>query len=164
MSLPWLEKLANRYASERFDIGRPGTGLYLTRWTLRGSRFNSDGGAVFLHHFHRSDADDALHDHPWPFTSVILAGGYYEHAVAQDGIIRRRWYGPGRVLTRAAEWKHRTELLPGSDCWTLIFRGTKVRSWFFHCFANDRLTGKSVPWRSFVDKLETGALGCGDES
>lgn len=161
MSLPLLEKLADRFAKERFEIGRPGLGPYLTRWTLSGTRFNSDESAVFLHHFHRSDGDDALHDHPWPFTSVILWGGYYEHAVGQDGIIRRRWYGPGRVLTRPAEFKHRTELLPNRDCWTLIFRGPKVRSWFFHCFAGNRLTGRSVPWRSFIDNLEAGALGCG---
>jgi hypothetical protein len=30
-----------------------------------------------LHVFHRSDADD-LHDHPWPFVSVILWRGYTE--------------------------------------------------------------------------------------
>jgi hypothetical protein len=117
---------------------------------------------VFLHRFHRSDGDDALHDHPWPFTSVILWGGYWEHAIGQDGVIRKRWYGPGRVLTRKADWKHRTELPAGRDCWTLIFRGMKERSWFFHCLAGNRLSGKSVPWRSFIDNIEAGALGCGE--
>jgi hypothetical protein len=41
MSLPWLEKWADHVAIERFDIGRPIGGTYLTRWTLSGSRFHS---------------------------------------------------------------------------------------------------------------------------
>jgi len=32
---------------------------------------------VFIHKFLKSDPDD-LHDHPWPFMSIILRGGYYE--------------------------------------------------------------------------------------
>jgi hypothetical protein len=161
VSLPWLEKWADRIANDRSDIGRPVGGTYLTRWTLRGSRFTGTSTAVFLHHFHRGDDDSALHCHPWPFTSVILWGGYYEHTLGRDGIIRRRWYGPGRVLTRKAEHRHRVELPPGRDCWTLVFRGVKERSWFFHCLVGNRLTGKVVPWRSFIDKLDAGALGCG---
>lgn len=158
-----LERLADRIAKERFDIGRPGAGVYLTRWTLWGERMGPAGSrAVFLHRFRRSDADDALHDHPWPFVSVILAGGYYEHTPGRDGVVRRRWYGPGRVLTRPADYRHRVELPAGRDCWTLIFRGAKVRSWFFHCLAGNRLSGKAVPWRSFVDQLDAGALGCGE--
>lgn len=164
MSLPWLEKLANRYAKERFDIGRPDTGTYLTRWTLYGTRFHSDGTVVFLHRFHRSDADGALHDHPWPFTSLILFGGYYEHTAGRDGKVRRRWYGPRRVLRRPADYRHRVELPAGRDCWTLVVRGVKVKSWSFFCLnAAGFLTGKAVPWRSFIDTIEAGALGCGEE-
>lgn len=163
----WLAKLADRVAHERFDIGR-NDDVYLTRWTLWGKREGSTlGRAVFLHQFHRSDYDDALHDHPWPFTSVILAGGYYEYAVGQDGIIRKRWYGPGRVLKRPAAWKHRVELALDTEgrVFSLVFRGVKERSWFFHCLGatGNRLSGKVVPWRSFIDKIEHGALGCGEE-
>jgi len=32
---------------------------------------------VFLHKFLKSDPDD-VHDHPWPFLTIILRGGYYE--------------------------------------------------------------------------------------
>lgn len=163
MSLPLLEKIADRVARERFDIGRPSNGVYLTRWTLAGTRFHGTGRAVFLHRFHRSDDDDALHDHPWPFASVILAGGYYEHTADRRGKVGRRWYGPGRVLTRTAEHRHRVELPAGADCWTLVFRGAKVKSWSFFCLtAAGLLSGKAVPWRSFVDNIEAGALGCGE--
>jgi hypothetical protein len=161
-----LARLADRLGRERFDIGR-NNDVYLTRWTLFGSRLSGTGRAVFLHRFHRSDYDDALHDHPWPFVSVVLSGGYYEHAVGQDGIIRRRWFGPGRVLSRPAEWRHRIELSPGTEgrVFSLVFRGVKTRSWFFHCLSacGTRLSGKAVPWRSFIDRIESGALGCGSE-
>lgn len=162
MSHEWLERLADRIAVEpRFEIGRNGS-TYLTRWTLFGQRAAGSGFAVYLHRFHRGDWDDALHDHPWGFTSIILAGGYWEHTPGRSGL-QRRWYGPGRVLVRPAAWRHRTELPPGADCWTLILRGRKCRSWYFHCLDSlGRLTGRSVPWRSFVDRVDNGALGCGE--
>ncbi len=164
MSLAWLEKFADRYALERFDIGRPSAGTYLTRWTLYGKRTEGTGRAVFLHHFHRSEDDDALHDHPWGFTSVILSGGYYEWTADRRGKVGRRWYGPGRVLTRRATHRHRVELPSGRDCWTLVFRGAKEKSWSFFCLSGaGLLTGKAVPWRSFIDSIESGALGCGKE-
>lgn len=164
MSLDWLESMADRYARERFDIGRPGDGTYLTRWSVLGRRTQGDW-AVYLHRFRRSDGDDALHDHPWPFVSLILAGGYWEHTADRSGVVRRRWYGPGRVLVRPAGYRHRVELPSGRDCWTLILRGKKSASWGFWCLsAAGRLTGQFVPWRSFVDNLEAGALGCGKEA
>lgn len=163
MSLPILHWLADRFASERFDIGRESKGTYLSRWVLRGKRMEGTGTAVYLHKFHRSDDDDALHCHPWPFTSVILWGGYWEHTADRAGKVSRRWYGPGRVLSRGAAHRHRVELPPGCDCWTLVFRGVKEKSWSFYCLNKlGFLTGKSVPWRSFVDRMDSGALGCGE--
>src|ERR1700721_599838 len=50
-----------------------GNSPYLTRITLIETRRFS----IYLHWFHRSDADD-LHDHPWDFTSMILWRGYAE--------------------------------------------------------------------------------------
>ena len=32
---------------------------------------------VFLHRFLKSDPDH-VHDHPWPYATLILRGGYYE--------------------------------------------------------------------------------------
>lgn len=46
---------------------------YLSRWTLLDLPF----GALYLHRFHRSDADE-MHDHPWSFWSLILWRGYVE--------------------------------------------------------------------------------------
>ena len=32
---------------------------------------------MFLHKFHKGDPGD-VHDHPWPYATLILKGGYYE--------------------------------------------------------------------------------------
>jgi hypothetical protein len=43
---------------------------------------------VYLHKFYRGDTDRHLHDHPWPFKSLMLAGGYWEHRANPD---HARW-------------------------------------------------------------------------
>src|SRR5687767_11882279 len=53
-------------------IGRRGD-PYLYRWTF----FDLGFCSLKLHKIVRDDYDD-LHDHPWDFWSLILAGGYYE--------------------------------------------------------------------------------------
>ncbi|MBY0457960.1 MAG: hypothetical protein K2V38_11520, partial [Gemmataceae bacterium] len=71
---------------------------------------------------------------------------------------------PGSVLRRTAAHRRRVELFRGRPCWSLVFRGPKEKSWAFFCAAGGRPTGKVVPWRSFFDRLEAGALGCGDDA
>lgn len=155
----WLERLADLVARERFDITRLWTQeAYLTRWTLLGKR--SDGKyATYLHRFHRSDADE-MHNHPWPFVSVILAGGYWEQTPGPgwsngDGPTRRRWYGPGRVLVRPANWIHSVLIPEGRESWSLIFRGVKCQSWGFFC----PRTG-FINWRDHHAKTEQTGSGC----
>ena len=46
-----------------------------------GHRWDS-ADSVLLHFFARGDDDESLHDHPWDFTTRILAGGYVEHLPA----------------------------------------------------------------------------------
>lgn len=132
------------------EIGRSGAGLYLTRWDVFGNRFGG-GGKLFVHLFHRGDAEPYNHDHPWAFWSLILWGGYYE--VTPAG---RRWYFPGCLLRRPAEWQHRVEIPSGRRCWTLIWTGAKVRSWGFWCAAG------WVPWRQHESNVEAGKPGCGE--
>ena len=153
--------LADRLASEKFEITREWSRLpYLTRWTLLGRRNEGTGRAVFLHRFRRSDADE-LHDHPWPFVSIILAGGYHEVTPAPgwaggSGPTRRRWYGPGSVLRRPARWIHRVEIPDGAEAWTLILRGRKERSWGFWWPSVG-----FVPWRVHLANAEATGRGCG---
>lgn len=78
-----------------------------------------------LHVFHRSDAED-LHDHPWPFVSILLWRGYVE----QTALGRRRFY-PGAILFRKANHAHRVELIDGKKAVTLVFMGKRIRTWGF---------------------------------
>lgn len=55
--------------------------LYLRRWFLKKSDRDrageeGDSGGVFIHRICMSDEDPDPHDHPWDFTTLILAGGY----------------------------------------------------------------------------------------
>lgn len=158
----WLERLADRIARERFDITRSWTNVpYLTRWSLLGQR-QEGTWAVYLHRFQRSDYDE-MHDHPWPFTSIILAGGYWEETPARGwvnglGPRQKRWYGPGRILTRPANWVHRVVIPDGQEAWTLIVRGKKQRGWGFWC----PLTG-FMPWRQHLANMDMTGSGCGGE-
>ncbi len=63
------------------EIGRDGR-PYLTRYIL----FRCASLGIYLHQFHRSDFALALHDHPWPFVSILFPGGYLEwHNQTLDG-------------------------------------------------------------------------------
>lgn len=124
---------------------------YLRRLTL----FKCALFGVFLHRF-LADDDECLHDHPWPFLSLILWGGYWEathdgatHYGPTDGVLpklplRRKWYGAGRLLLRRATWAHRVELEPGrTRPLTLVVCGPKQRGWgFFTPFG-------WIPWRQY---------------
>lgn len=90
---------------------------------------------VFLHKFLKSDPDD-VHDHPWPYATLILKGGYYEwipefnSAGQQIGEIRH-WRGPGHFRTSGATSYHRIELDPNVTAWTMFMPGPQKREWGF---------------------------------
>lgn len=67
------------------DVGDGAGDVFFRRWTLFKSR--RLGVAIYLHQFFRSDRDRCEHDHPWPFTTLILRGGYHEQI---NGVRRRR--------------------------------------------------------------------------
>lgn len=116
-------------------------GPYLSRYTVRQL---DDGGHLYLHHFHASDAVVELHNHPWAGVSVILAGGYSEERLDDDGVIRRRDYSPGDMVRLKPETFHRVDLLdPVAGCWSLFTTGRRVQSWGFV----DRVTSAFTPWR-----------------
>jgi len=90
---------------------------------------------MFVHKFLKSDPDD-VHDHPWPFATLILRGGYWEWTPTFDAEGRKtgevsRWYGAGSFRTARANTYHRIELDPTITCWTLFMPGPKQRDWGF---------------------------------
>ena len=107
---------------------------------------------IYLHRIVDEDPGRDLHDHPWPFVTLILSGGYTEEradarlaplyaAVAEqsDGL------APGVTSARGHErsWRrwsiHRIRMTDAHritsaqpNTWTLVFRGRKSRRWGFY--------------------------------
>ena len=90
---------------------------------------------VFLHKFLKSDPDD-VHDHPWPYATLIVKGGYYEWTPQFNSQGEKvgeiaRWCGAGSFRTASANSFHRIELDPGIETWTMLMPGSKRRDWGF---------------------------------
>lgn len=143
------------------QIRRPeDEGLYMIRWSLA----RMFGFELKINLFMSSDPG-CLHDHPWPFMSIMLAGRYTEvtERVARghfiltefDGIdTKSRWVAPGEryesrrvfrapcVLFRRAAHRHRVEV--DAPCLTLNISGKRSRNWGFW------LKGKWIHWRDYL--------------
>ena len=77
---------------------------------------------VFLHKFLKGDPDD-IHDHPWPYATLILKGGYYEWTPNFDSTgakisETRHWRRPGHFRICSPNSYHRIELKAGVTAWT----------------------------------------------
>ena len=131
----WLLNKLDNFGRKRIILDRQSNEPYLERYYvfLRDRTwfpFN-----VFLHKFLKSDPDD-VHDHPWPYATLILKGGYYEWIPQFDTTGRkigevRHWRGPGHFRTCRATSYHRIELDPTVTCWTLFMPGPQRREWGF---------------------------------
>ncbi|KEP41877.1 hypothetical protein [Mycobacterium kansasii] len=101
---------------------------YLLRWYLLPPNRHLN---LYLHQFHRSDDPPELHDHPWDFASLVIAGSYVE--ITETSAAPRR---PGTVAIRRAEHRHRIQLRCGPSgrprrCWSLVLTGPHRRQWGF---------------------------------
>jgi len=90
---------------------------------------------VTLHKIVRSD-DPIMHDHPWPFMTIILTGGYYEHTPKFNSKGEQfaefiRWRGPGSIIIRTSGEYHWLELDQEKPTTTLFFMGPRKRDWGF---------------------------------
>ena len=77
-----------------------------------------------------------VHDHPWPYFTLILRGGYYEWIPQfdQDGKLScevRKWRGPGHFRICRPTSYHRIELKEGVTAWTLFMPGPQKQEWGF---------------------------------
>lgn len=101
----------------------------LTRYRL----FKTPRGGLYVHHWHRPDADKDCHDHPWVFWSLILKGGYTEE-------LRRPATNPSPLLMVRQRFSlHRTSLSDAHrvrslepDTWTLLWVGRRQQDWGFY--------------------------------
>ena len=131
LSLDWLEHNDRK----RIIMDRTSEEPLLTRYYIflkdrKWFPFN-----VFIHKFHKSDPDD-VHDHPWPYATLILAGGYYEYVPkfnSKGEMIAetKHWRKPGHFRTCSANSYHRIELDPTVTAWTMFMPGPQKREWGF---------------------------------
>jgi hypothetical protein len=155
---------------------RTGVSPYLSRYYLRGRPYMMDGSSpyndsgnpkvdaifpqgigVYIHRFHQSDGDSALHNHPWRWAiSLILAGGYREERrTSTSEKTGDRWwekhsvevfeYRPGDINVLTSETFHRVDLFE-DEAWSLFVVGPKFSHWGFWNRASQEMT----PWRTFL--------------
>ena len=125
LSLNWLE----RHDRKRIIMDRQCNEPLLTRYYLFLKDRKRFPFNVFLHKFHKGDPGD-VHDHPWPYFTLILAGGYYEWVLSSNCEVRK-WRGPGHFRFCSATSYHRIELCEGVTPWTLFMPGPQTREWGF---------------------------------
>ena len=130
-----LLKLLDRLGRKRIVMDRVENEPYLERYYLFLRDREQFPFNVFLHKFLKSDPDD-VHDHPWPYATVILKGGYWEWIPHFDTVGRKTgeyqvWRGPGHFRISKANSFHRIELDPDITAWTLFMPGPKQRDWGF---------------------------------
>jgi hypothetical protein len=125
LSLNWLEC----HDRKRIIMDRQCNEPLLTRYYLFLKDRKTFPFNIFLHKFHKGDPGD-VHDHPWPYFTLILAGGYYEWVFSGNCEVRK-WRGPGHFRFCSATSYHRIELKPGVTPWTLFMPGPQTREWGF---------------------------------
>ena len=128
-------KLLERLGRKRIIFDRVHDEPYLERYYLFLKEREHFPFNIFLHKFLKGDPDD-VHDHPWPYATQILRGGYYEWVPEFNSLGHkigeiRHWRGPGHFRVCSANSYHRVELEAGVDCWTLFMPGPHRREWGF---------------------------------
>jgi hypothetical protein len=131
----WFLNLLDSVGRKRIVMDRIDNEPYLERYYLFLKDRKKFPFNIFLHKFLKGDPDD-VHDHPWPYCTFILKGGYYEWIPEfnSDGTKSnevRMWRGPGHFRFCRSTSYHRIELKEGVTAWTLFMPGPQKRDWGF---------------------------------
>lgn len=146
-------KLLERLGRRRVVMDRVNDEPYLERYYLFLTERTRFPFNVFLHKFLKSDPDH-VHDHPWPYFTLILKGGYYEWIPEFDSsgaqvAETRHWRGPGHWRFCRAGSFHRIELAADIDCWTLFMPGPHTKDWGF-------LVGNQwIQWQHYLQQRQS---------
>lgn len=102
---------------------------YMTRWRV----FGTPWCGFYIHRINRPDPRRTLHDHPWPFLSFVLRGGYVERfglrakgdriGPIREVMRRTRRWGSVRFMRKTDA--HAIVELRRSPTWTLVFVGRR---------------------------------------
>ena len=131
LSLNWLE----RHDRKRIIMDRQCNEPLLTRYYIFLKDRTWFPFNIFIHKFHKGDPGD-VHDHPWPYATLVLKGGYWEWTPQFDETGKMtceisKWCGPGHFRICSATSYHRIELQEGVTPWTLFMPGPHKREWGF---------------------------------
>jgi len=128
----------------RLTLRRADGDVYLDRWAFAHDRI----GGIMLHRMAAPDPGIDLHDHPWPFVTMVLWGGYTEQranireapalALLADeypdtctrGVVEQRL--PFRPRVMRMDECHTITDLARRTSWTLVIRGPRRRQWGFY--------------------------------
>jgi hypothetical protein len=146
--MKWFLNMLERHGRKRIVMDRVSDEPYLERYYIFLKDRNHFPFNIFLHRFLKSDPDD-VHDHPWPYATLILKGGYWEWVPVFDTVGRKigevqHWRKPGHFRTCRANSFHRIELDPNVTCWTLFMPGAKQRDWGF------LVKDKWIQWEQYL--------------
>ena len=144
-----LLKLLEKLGRKRIVMDRVNNEPYLERYYIflkdrKWFPFN-----IFIHKFLKSDPDD-VHDHPWPYATLILKGGYWEWIPQFNSLGQKigeiaTWRGAGHFRICSATSFHRIELDPSITAWTLFMPGPQQREWGF--LSN----GRWMQWEKYLE-------------
>jgi hypothetical protein len=137
--------------------------IYLKRWyLLRIPWFFS----IRIHHILQPDIDRDPHDHPWPFISILLKGGYTEKWDTKERYIH--FNRPGDRFSGTTIWsgkykkvkhinfhttKHVHQILHFSrpnGVWSLFLTGREGRVWGF------QTRDGWIPWKEYMETHHAG--------
>ncbi len=121
---------------------------YLLRWYIFP---RNRWGNIYIHEYHRPDADEALHDHPWHSFSLCLTGTIIDISGHEDDP-RIVYVDPGDMAFRGTKRPHRIDLPYGKiGQRTLFVMGPRFREWGFHCKEKGWVHWKTFTARSSHD-------------
>lgn len=141
------DRIAEDHADQRKGALRRLTLFHGGRSFLRRHGIDLRLFGIYVHHIDAPDPGMDLHDHPWPFVSLILRGGYRELwapareasdwakiSEAWDGVyltgVERSWRRWSIHRVRLTDAHRIIDAEPGTV--TLVLRGLKSRDWGFY--------------------------------
>lgn len=168
----WVIERAKR--TPYYPITRTGNivEVYMDRWWVF-NPYGKPGGvagkteaprwpwlpSIRVHHIHRADDDDHMHDHPWDARTIVLRGWYHEERpIPRKGdslsqiwdfpevVDARETFARERGYTGPVKFNqfHRISQVSPGGVYTLWFTWRYQGTWGF------LVDGKKVPWREYL--------------
>ena len=122
MFLKLLDKLGRKKvvldrgpSHPKFSEAKPWMNRYYVLFRNRPKWFPFN---ILIHEMLADDHGEGVHNHLFPFITIILRDGYWE--TLKSG---RHWRPPGYIGFRSANTHHRVDLKPGTKPLTLFISG-----------------------------------------